>query len=97
VLAGVEAGNPFAIAQLEKSPKLEWPYHYHAFGDLSTERQIGMSVGPIPYSAVRAMAVEDNLSRAEAATFHYVIRALDNHFLSKQAKRAEQQAAKSSR
>lgn len=92
MLAGVEAGNEFAIRQLEKSPKLEWPYHYHVFGDLSTERQIGMSAGPIPYSAVRDIAREDKLSAVETATLHYVVRALDNHFLAKQVKRIEAQS-----
>jgi hypothetical protein len=85
----VEAGNPFAIAAVEKAPKCEWPYHYHAFGDLSTERQYSMAAGPIPNSAITAYAFQDRLTLAETDVLHFVIRALDNHFLDKTRKASE--------
>ena len=83
-----EAGNEKGVAFLSAAPKLEWPYYYHAFADLSTERQVGMGPGPIPYSAIRALAVEDNLTPSETETLKQVVRALDNHFLAKQAEKS---------
>lgn len=97
MLAAAEAGQPQAIAMLEKAPRIEYQYYWHAFADLTTERQQGMGVGPIPYSSIRDMAAEDRLSSSEAATFHYVIRALDNHFLDQQSKHLAKKAKSSTK
>lgn len=97
MLAAAEAGQPQAIALLEKAPRIEHPYYWHAFADLTTERQQGMGVGPIPYSAIQNIASEDNLSPTETAWLHYIIRALDNHYLDKQAKRLAKQSKPSAK
>lgn len=79
LIAGAEAGNPMALAHLETRPACEWPYHWQAFADLSTERQLGFgAVGPIPNSMVDRMADRDGLSEYEASVLNYVIRLLDN-------------------
>lgn len=49
-----------------------------AFHELSTERQIGMGVGPIPGSAIRGWPVAED----ERELFHRCIRAMDGEYLS---------------
>lgn len=51
-----------------------------AFWRLSTERQIGMAVGPIPDSAITRWIADNNL-KSEAKTFRRCIRAMDNVYL----------------
>jgi hypothetical protein len=88
LLSGAEAGHEHAISYIEKNQvALEFPWHWQAFADLGTERNsLGMGVGPIPYSAIRAYAREWRMSPIETELLHYVIRALDNHILTKLAK-----------
>lgn len=58
---------------------------WNAFFDLSTERQIGMGIGPIPFSAIRTyardlMGIEDPTSD-EFERFRRLIGDLDDEFL----------------
>lgn len=62
-----------------------------AFADLSTCRDVGMGVGPIPWTAIDAYATRAGLDRRAALTFTGCIRALDRAYLADQA---EQEAAR---
>lgn len=51
------------------------------FWELSTERQIGMTVGPIPVSKVREKAETVGFDRANALAFEIVMRILDSRYM----------------
>lgn len=54
-------------------------FFWHAFWDLNTERQIGMSAGPIPFSAIGAYADRYGIrSVDEFDRFKSIIRAMDS-------------------
>lgn len=56
--------------------------YWLAFCDLTTERQIGMGLGPIPASQIRDYAIELDLDGDEAELFFAVIRQTDDGYLS---------------
>jgi hypothetical protein len=56
-------------------------FYWEAFGDLSTERQIGMGIGPIPRSSILAYAAEHDLLGDAAEHFLSIIRQIDNEYL----------------
>lgn len=58
---------------------IEW-FYWDAFWELSTERQVGMSPGPIPGSAIRDYAASDQ--GYNAACFSQIIRSMDDFYLS---------------
>lgn len=71
--------------QLYEQPELTdvESYYLDAFYILSSERSIGMSLGPIPYSAIRSYADEQGIvSRDEFDYFSGILRALDAEYLS---------------
>lgn len=64
----------------ELCPELH-PMHV-AFWRLSTERQLGMSCGPIPESKIREYATEElGLDQEAARIFRDQIRAMDRAYL----------------
>lgn len=56
-------------------------FYWEAFGDLSTERQIGMGLGPIPRSAIQSYAKEFGITGDEYEIFQRIIRKMDNKYL----------------
>jgi hypothetical protein len=57
-------------------------FYWLAFNDLTSERQIGMGIGPIPYSALRAYATEYGIrGHDEFDYFRWLLQAMDNHYL----------------
>jgi len=57
-------------------------FYWDAFGDLGSDRQFGMGIGPIPYSAIRRYADSwDIVSRDEFAFFYGIIRSLDAEYM----------------
>ncbi len=58
---------------------------WDAFWELSSERQIGMGLGPIPYRAVRAFANDHGVFGDHFDHFKMVIRLLDGEYLTRQA------------
>ncbi|WP_293965969.1 hypothetical protein [Sphingomonas sp.] len=97
VIADAKAGNPHGIRAMAKAPKLEPRYDYYmeAYKELGTERQQGMSLGPIPNSAIRQWCENEELDPLETEAFQYVIRTLDNHQREKAAEKMEKEHAKS--
>lgn len=64
-------------------PALEpaWQFFWAAFWELSTERQIGMGLGPIPASALREYARHSGVFGDLLDSFTVVIRAVDAEYL----------------
>jgi hypothetical protein len=62
-----------------------------AFWDLSTERQVGMTLGPIPMSRVDALADRSGLDRDNADTLRRAVRAMDREFLKWAAAKAKKE------
>lgn len=62
-----------------------WPQnqmYWDAFWDLGSERQIGMGIGPIPRSAIKAYADEYDMSVEEFDSLYRMLRIMDNEYLS---------------
>lgn len=57
----------------------EW---LEAFWELSTDRQIGMSAGPIPSASIDAWADRRGMDDGERALFRSCIRAMDHEWQS---------------
>lgn len=66
-------------------------FFYSAFWTLSTERQIGMSLGPIPWSRIIQFAQWHGLDEESTDYLERVVRALDLEYLSYHAKKAKAQ------
>jgi hypothetical protein len=56
-------------------------FYWNAFNELSSERQIGMGLGPIPLSAIRRYAEEWELDGDEYEVFYSIIRKMDIKYL----------------
>ncbi len=52
-----------------------------AFWNLTTERQVGMATGPIPYSKTTEYATALGLGGGMLRIFHALIRAMDSAYL----------------
>lgn len=57
-------------------------FYLRAFRNLSTERQVGMSLGPIPHSKVREYGKTAGLDSDTLELFETAIRAMDEFYLS---------------
>jgi hypothetical protein len=58
-------------------------FYWTAFHQLTSDRQVGMGLGPIPYSAIRRYADEyDIVGRDEFQYFCGIIQAMDTEYLS---------------
>ena len=55
---------------------------YNGFWNISTDRQVGMSLGPLPHTAIREYAKEYNLPEEDADDFRRLVRAMDGFYLS---------------
>lgn len=76
-----EGGDP--PRQFFERPEIE-PYqelYWYAFNDLTTERQSGMGVGPIPVSKIEAYAKKLGLSPDEADRFEIILRRMDEAYV----------------
>lgn len=84
------------------APQMFWGLeaYYDAFVELSTDRQSGMSVGPIPWSSIDRYACRHEI---EGEAFEYLVRmvrALDDAFLAhcrKEAPKGDKDDGRSSR
>ncbi len=79
----IEKGRepPEAYFQQPEIPE-DLQFYWLAFFDLSSERQIGMGIGPIPRSQIRHYAIEhDILSRDEFEHFYRIVRAIDEEYI----------------
>lgn len=97
VIADAKAGNPHGMRAVARAPEIEprFGYYWSAYQELGTERQQGMSLGPIPNSAIQEWCVDEELDPLEADAFHYIIRTIDNHQRARAAEKMEKEHAKS--
>jgi len=56
-------------------------FYYAAFNDLSTCRDVGMGMGPIPWTEVQAYADSYGLSEDESDDLHVLMALMDKAFL----------------
>jgi hypothetical protein len=56
-------------------------FYIREFFNLSTERQIGMTIGPIPFSKIEERSKRLGLEPDVQMVFEYVIRAMDTAYL----------------
>lgn len=52
-----------------------------AFFELSTDRQSGFGVGPIPWSAIKSYAEHYDFKGSDFGIFHDIVRAMDAHYV----------------
>jgi len=57
-------------------------FYLEALNELSSSRNVGMGVGPIPTEAILRYAQHYRLTERETDEFWFIIRAVDRHFLS---------------
>lgn len=70
------------VPALENKPSsIGYGWYWGSYIDLSSCRQLGMSAGPIPWTAIEQYAREQGLSTGEKYVFHRVIRGVDNKWL----------------
>ena len=70
-------------------------FYMRSFWDLSTERQIGFTVGPIPVNSIYSYACAKGIPSSIMVLFETVIRAMDQTYL-KWAEETRKKANKSS-
>ena len=77
----MERGAP-TPAWLDEQPSSQASdsFYMQAFWDLSTERQLGFTVGPIPESAIQRYYGVKGMSPAMMVLFKTVIRAMDQTY-----------------
>lgn len=63
--------------------------YWKAFQDLSSDRDIGMGVGPIPWSAMHTWASRNHIRGDDFERFVLVLRGLDNVYMEKQGKKSK--------
>lgn len=70
-------------ADVDPAPNVDhFQFYIEAFYELSSCRQIGMSFGPIPFTAIAEYAKMYEVSDFDE--FLYIIRLLDNKYLEKE-------------
>jgi hypothetical protein len=63
--------------------------YYNAFWELSSDRQVGMSAGPIPYSSIVTYCREWGLDEELSSNMLKLVRKMDGHFLEWQDKQSK--------
>ena len=68
--------------------------YFHAFLELTTSREAGMGLGPIPWHVIQNYCKHNDFSPAETEDMHVVIRAVDNAYLEFENKRTRAEKPK---
>jgi hypothetical protein len=85
---GLKKGRPAPSWYLERPPEgLTDEFYRAAFNDLGTERSIGMSLGPIPWSKIVAYAEFVGLDWPNTYAFVEIIRKMDRAWMEDQAEK----------
>jgi hypothetical protein len=85
-----DAGETIADLETRVRPDNHLLFHWSAFADLSTDRQVGFGIGPIPGSAIRAYAQWYGIDDAdEYERFKSLIRTMDREFLTWRAEQKD--------
>lgn len=75
--------DPANLKTISKAPDLNigLEMYWQAFWDLTTCRQIGMGVGPIPWTSVQEYSILLELDEEQTDDLHYHIAVMDNEYL----------------
>lgn len=75
--------SPAIAEELDKRPELMAGLEFvmRAFYDLSTDRQIGMAPGPIPFSSIARYGELFEMATGELMEFKYMIVRMDDAYL----------------
>lgn len=80
---GLEEGRPVDSWYYERADLgVHSGWILQEFFELSTERQIGFALGPIPSKSIRDQMNEVGLKGASRAVYQHLIRVLDSDFMS---------------
>ena len=86
-------GNPGMLPKELREPAPRIPYgceqYYNDFLELDSERSLGMSEGPIPYSKIKRYADDRDLTYEEFYDMLLVIREMDSAYLNYRSSEAE--------
>ena len=63
--------------------------YWRAFQDLSSDRDIGMGVGPIPWTSMDAWAARNRIRGDSFERFVMILRGMDGAFMEKQGKKTK--------
>jgi len=86
------AAAGLTVPALESKPSLTgYEWLYEAFVRLTTCRQIGMSQGPIPWTAIDQYATAEGLDEDERFMLFAVVRHMDTLFLDYSHQKQKQQ------
>lgn len=93
------AGQPLPRDWDPNPPEIEpdGAWILRAFWDLSSERPIGFSLGPIPWSSVVRYGARAGLDREASDVLWAHVRALDSAYLAWHAREQEERSASQSR
>lgn len=83
--------NPKLRDYMARKPAMDHPFYMEAFWELDTERPIGMAIGRIPASKIKAYADDPifGMSDDEKFAFKLIISQIDVHYIELQRKLSE--------
>lgn len=75
--------------RIQNAPSMAFGMHlyFNAFLELSSCRQMGMALGPIPWTAVNDYALYMDLDEDQHEDLHFFVRELDNEYVKYQSKK----------
>lgn len=76
--------------RIQNAPSLAFgmQLYYGAFFELSTCRQASMSLGPIPWTAIKDYAIAHELDEEQTEDLFHFVRVLDNEYLRRENAKA---------
>jgi hypothetical protein len=74
-------GLPEKFIEIGEMTEPWMAFYIESFFELSTERSVGMGIGPIPWSSIFNYASAFEFTGSDYHTFHSIIRAMDSHYL----------------
>ena len=83
-------------AKIANKPTIKFglDLYWKAFQDLSADRDVGMGVGPIPWSAMNAWGVRNHIKGDDFERFVLVLRGMDSVYMTHQSKKAKSKMGK---
>lgn len=83
-------GSPLP-QRIQNAPQLAFgmQMYFTAFLDLTSCRQLGMTLGPIPWTAVNDYAIDLGLDEESTEDLHHFVRAMDNVYVSHHSKKVK--------
>ena len=67
-------------------------FYWKAFQDLSSDRDVGMGIGPLPWSAMHSWATRNCVSGDDFERFVMILRGMDTVFVEHMGKKSKKKA-----